>query len=306
MSENWSTEELEAAVVVYIEMHQKEANGEPFKKTSYYAELSEKFGRSTKSYEYRMQNISYVYQLMGRDWVKGLKPAVNVGSGVTEKIYNKAVHGHFERTPFSNVSLIAPAFYAADADDYNLYDSEEERKFFKQVYSALDSLSLTKEKVKESGSDSYTVFHANYSKVCNLSIHETGTEYFKKKGLDKNQQLIAVNALCGEMVLPLIKDNFKDWLRLYIANLKNAFGSGKQLLLFLMILVASFVFIFKQKENAIAKFIFALVLAVFANMTIVPVAVHSIKRYLFYTDWIIFAILIVLMSEIFAKKTSNI
>jgi len=227
-------------------------------------------------------------------------------SGITEKLYNKAVHGHFERTPFSNVSLIAPAFYAANEDDYKLYDSEEERKFFKQVYATLDSLNLTKEKVKESGSESYTVFHANYSKVCNLSIHETGTEYFNKKGLDKNQQLIAVNDLCGKMVLPLIKYNFKDWLSLYIANLKNAFGSGKQLLLFLMLLIASFVFIFKQKENAIAKFIFGLVLVVFANMTIVPLAVHSLKRYLFYTDWIIFALFILLMSEIFTKRTSEI
>lgn len=227
-------------------------------------------------------------------------------SGITEKTYNMAVHGHFERTPFSNVSLIAPAFYVANENNYELFKSEEERAFFKDVFATLDSLDLTKTKVQESGSESYLVFHANYSKVCNLSIHETGTVYFEKQGLDKNQQLIAVNDLCGKMVSPLIKENFKDWLTLYIANLKNAFGSGKQLLLFLMLLVASLVFIFKQKENAIAKFIFALVLVVFANMTIVPLAVHSLKRYLFYSDWVLFAILIVLMSELFTKKRSRV
>ncbi len=227
-------------------------------------------------------------------------------SGLAEKIYNKGVHGHFERTPFSNVSLIAPAFYVANEDDYKLYETEEEQTFFKKVYSTLDSLNLTKEKIRESGSESYLVFHANYSKVCNLSVHETGTVFFEKQGMDKNQQRIAVNDLCGAMVFPLIKDNFKDWLKLYVDNLKNAFGSGKQLLLFLMLLVASLVFIFKRKGNTIAKFIFAIVLVVFANMTIVPLAVHSLKRYLFYTDWVIFAILILLMNELFTKKTSKI
>jgi hypothetical protein len=227
-------------------------------------------------------------------------------SGVTEKIYNKAVHGHFERTPFSNVSLIAPAFYVANEDNYQIYTSDKEQSFFKQVYATLDSLGLTKEKVQKSGSEPYLVFHANYSKVCNLSIHETGTVFFEKQGLDRNQQLIAVNDLCGAMVFPLIKHNFKDWLKLYMDNLKNAFGSGKQLLLFLMLLIASLVFVFKKKETTIAKFIFALVLIVFANMTIVPLAVHSLKRYLFYTDWVIFVILILLMSQIFTKKTSKV
>ena len=33
-----------------------------------------------------MQNISYVFSLMGRDWVKGLKPAKNVGVNVFREI----------------------------------------------------------------------------------------------------------------------------------------------------------------------------------------------------------------------------
>ena len=93
VSENWTTEELEAAVVAYIDMRRKEADGQPFTKKSYYVALSEKFGRTEKSYEYRMQNISYVYSLMGRKWVTGLKPAKNVGdrvAGELEALINKA------------------------------------------------------------------------------------------------------------------------------------------------------------------------------------------------------------------------
>lgn len=80
LSENWSEEELKASVVAYIDMLSKEAKSIPFIKKQFYRDLSEKFGRTEKSYEYRMQNISYIYSLMGRSWVTGLKPAKNVGS----------------------------------------------------------------------------------------------------------------------------------------------------------------------------------------------------------------------------------
>lgn len=82
MSENWTEEELRASVECYVEMHRLEAKGKPFTKKSYYVALANRFGRTVKSYEYRMQNISYVYSLQGRHWVSGLKPARNVGSNV--------------------------------------------------------------------------------------------------------------------------------------------------------------------------------------------------------------------------------
>ncbi len=89
----WSVEELEAAVQVYVEMLRKEADKEAFTKKKYYYELSKKFGRTQKAYEYWMQNISYVYSLMGRRWLTGLKPAAHVGVVVTEqleRLINKA------------------------------------------------------------------------------------------------------------------------------------------------------------------------------------------------------------------------
>ena len=99
MQNNWTKEELEAAVAAYIEMRTKSLNGENFTKKQYYENLSNRFGRTIKSYEYRMQNISYVYSLMGRDWLKGLRPAKNVGTRVAseieeiiKKIENQTLH----------------------------------------------------------------------------------------------------------------------------------------------------------------------------------------------------------------------
>lgn len=82
MAENWTEEELEAAVRAYVDMRDRADRGEQVVKSRYYRDLHERFGRSAKSYEYRMQNISYVYALLGRRWVEGLKPAKNVGTNV--------------------------------------------------------------------------------------------------------------------------------------------------------------------------------------------------------------------------------
>lgn len=84
MNDNWTEEELRASVDAYVEMHRLEATGKPFKKKLYYESLANRFGRSVKAYEYRMQNISYVYSLQGRRWISGLKPARNVGSNVIQ------------------------------------------------------------------------------------------------------------------------------------------------------------------------------------------------------------------------------
>ncbi|WP_230954793.1 HNH endonuclease signature motif containing protein [Burkholderia gladioli] len=84
--EAWSREELSASVKAYLEMQLLDRNGAPFKKQTYYSELGTRFGRTTKSFEYRMQNISYVLALMGRDWLTGLKPAKNVGANVAAQI----------------------------------------------------------------------------------------------------------------------------------------------------------------------------------------------------------------------------
>ena len=86
MQRKWNKKELQASVNSYMEMKRKEVEGITFSKKEYYQELSKKFDRTEKSFEYRMQNISYVFSEMGREWIKGLRPAKNVGSNVFKEI----------------------------------------------------------------------------------------------------------------------------------------------------------------------------------------------------------------------------
>lgn len=49
MNNDWTDEELRAAVDVYVEMLQKHHSNKPFTKKHYYEELHRKYGRTEKS-----------------------------------------------------------------------------------------------------------------------------------------------------------------------------------------------------------------------------------------------------------------
>ena len=80
MGDSWSNEELKASLEVYLEMLKKQRLETPYVKTKYYQDLSEKYGRTEKAFEYRMQNISFLFSTLTRVWVKGLPPAKNIGT----------------------------------------------------------------------------------------------------------------------------------------------------------------------------------------------------------------------------------
>jgi 5-methylcytosine-specific restriction protein A len=86
MDKDWNNEELKATVEAYVEMLEHERAGRIFVKTQYCKKLAEVFGRSEKAYENRMQNISYVLSLVGRNWLMGVKPAKNISADIAVKI----------------------------------------------------------------------------------------------------------------------------------------------------------------------------------------------------------------------------
>lgn len=83
---DWSDEELKASIAAYRRMQQLERDGQPINKTKVYRDLAETYRRTGKAFEFRMQNISSVLALLGRDWIAGLKPAAHVGTGVASRL----------------------------------------------------------------------------------------------------------------------------------------------------------------------------------------------------------------------------
>lgn len=80
--DDWTQEQLAASVEAYRWMQGRVNGGLKINKAQLYRELSLKHGRTPKAWEYRMQNISHVLQLLNEDWLAGLTPAKNVGAGV--------------------------------------------------------------------------------------------------------------------------------------------------------------------------------------------------------------------------------
>ena len=84
----------------YIEMLHKEQNGQAYSKTEYRRNLLEGplRNRSPGAIEYRMQNISSVLRGMKKPWMKGYKPAKNVGKNVEIEISNIVTEIYEENT----------------------------------------------------------------------------------------------------------------------------------------------------------------------------------------------------------------
>jgi len=100
---NWSREELKDAILEYKDMQEKVRYNLSISKSTIYKRLSERHNRTAKSFEYRMQNISYVLSLSGREWLEGLKPARNVGSNVIKEI--EAILSEIEGRSTNNMMM---------------------------------------------------------------------------------------------------------------------------------------------------------------------------------------------------------
>lgn len=99
----WSDAEMEDSVREYVRMINLSRSGEKLNKAKIYRELSSRHKRGAKSYEFRMQNISYVFELMGRAWVPGLKPKRNITALQVEIIENLVAS--IEKKPFEARAL---------------------------------------------------------------------------------------------------------------------------------------------------------------------------------------------------------
>jgi len=84
--DEWTQDQLAAAVDAYRLMQLRSANGRSVNKALIYRELAELHGRTPKAWEYRMQNISHVLDQLQQPWLAGLRPAANVGPEVTGQL----------------------------------------------------------------------------------------------------------------------------------------------------------------------------------------------------------------------------
>ncbi|MFC2127253.1 hypothetical protein ACFLRU_02620 [Bacteroidota bacterium] len=231
----------------------------------------------------------------------GILILIPVFNGIIEKSYNKLAHGRYINNAMSYVHLITASFYVSEDSDVVFFKDNDEIAYFNIISNSLIKNNLTYLKAIENGIDPSEHYKHNFSKICNARIHELGLAYFANKGLSYFDQNIALNKLCKKMVFPLLKNNFKRWCLLSLKNFKNTFGVSKLLLLNLLLFSIAFIQ-FLKKENAFNKFVVLSMLFMFANNLFISLTVHHEKRYLFYYDWLILTIIVLLLFKKTFKK----
>jgi 5-methylcytosine-specific restriction enzyme A len=111
-NKEWSKAELKASVDAYLQMLKWESQGVRYTKSKVNADLraGPLHARTKGSIEFRMQNISAVMQDLGRSWIKGYKPAQNVGDRVKANI-KLFVERQKETNPFTPKEAAGRAEY---------------------------------------------------------------------------------------------------------------------------------------------------------------------------------------------------
>jgi hypothetical protein len=104
----WSEEEIEATVEAYFQMLLSEKSGQPMNKAHVNRVLREGplSGRTKGSIEFRMQNISTVFEQLGIQRISGYKPSNNIGANVSNSIRNAVV-----RLTEFDISKLGPEWF---------------------------------------------------------------------------------------------------------------------------------------------------------------------------------------------------
>jgi O-antigen ligase len=222
---------------------------------------------------------------------------------VTDKTFHKIAHGYYVNTPWTGIHLITPAFYVADESDYKIYEDENEKEFFKIIYNKLSQKKLNIHHLDSTVQDKATYYIVNFSKIANETVFDQGKIFFGKN-LSENEKYIAIDALTKKMTFPLIFNNLKEWSKLYIKNYINAFGNSRYCLIYFMLLILGLYGLIKFGTSNF-KLVALLSLITISNSALVAIGMHTIKRFTFYNDWVIFLILFILLDTFLKFNNAN-
>ncbi len=125
---DWTTDQVAVVVANYFLMLERERRGEPIVKAELYRRLASEVGRSTKSIEWKLRNVSAVLEEIGIPWIPGLLPAHNFQDALVEAVGSQvALHPQLLTDPAASkprftdagmpVLVDPPAFSNSDRDE---------------------------------------------------------------------------------------------------------------------------------------------------------------------------------------------
>lgn len=201
-----------------------------------------------------------------------------------EMSYHKLKDGIFMTTPFGFVNISSAAYYVSSKDDAKHITDQDYKTIFEKSYDELERKQLLMSSQPESTYDNYyAFFHNHIPQICNRTTFATSQNYFLEPHSNLPIASTYYNAekASKAIALTLIKQNFKKWIQLFMANISYSFYSV--VLLFFMI--GAFTFSLIKMITSFHKwyalmFIFSALSL--SNAILIAIASHSIMRYTFY------------------------
>ncbi len=221
---------------------------------------------------------------------------------LTDMVYHKTKHNYFITTPWTGIQIATMPIFTSNEDDYKIFKSIEEQNYFKFVYQKLNQKKLL---LKQLPQDKYKIdyYFDYYCAICNNTISDDG-QFFFNNNLNDDERIILNDKITASLSIPLIKQNFKNWFGIYLRNIIEGIGGKNVLLIHVLLFILSlFLFIKNKKRETI--FILICSLLVFGNVTIVALAEPCISRYMFYNNWILITIFLVLFQKSFIEKSNE-
>jgi Domain of unknown function (DUF3883) len=104
--EDWTSHEIEAAVLDYRDMLAKEFANIAYNKSEHRRALMKRVSRSKGSIEFKHQNISAVLQEVGKPWIVGYKPRRNFQNALVDTV-ERLLLNDFEMLPDKRIPKVA-------------------------------------------------------------------------------------------------------------------------------------------------------------------------------------------------------
>lgn len=226
---------------------------------------------------------------------------------LADKSYHAIKHNHFVSTPWTGIHLLTPAIFTANESDIDLYKDPIERAYFKEMFTALKKVGLNVNHKIDPHELDIDIYVKHYSDIANGTLFYKGLPLINGNSYDEdakisNQEFIAIDHLTKVMTPALIWDNKVDWFKLYIMNFIHGFDSLSYLIVYLVIFIAGGI-AFSKKATPVTKAILLFTGSTLANMAVISIGMHTIQRFTFYNDWVIFLIIFLLIHYLSTQKT---
>lgn len=219
-------------------------------------------------------------------------PIITIG---TDVVFHYIKHNQAVTTPWTGIQVATLPFFISQPKDSICFENKTERAYFNYVHQEISKKKLLKSQINPDDEDIIGFYFKNYVTICNATIKDQGELFYKTN--DLNQRLILNDKMCLKMAYPLIKANYKDYFSMLSKNISKGFGTTKYFLLFLILLGISFKSLLKEQTNRM-WFIFVTILSSMGNVFIVALAQSTTSRYVFYNNWVLICIVLILISKI--------